>query len=85
MRNALHPRPWLTSKSSAHTKSMLLASLPADLAVQLCVQTTQDPQVAEPLNWTKQWYPVHSTMDLDPAKPHAVNLLGEHMFCIPVV
>ena len=27
-------------------------------------------------NWTKQWYPIASEMDLDPTKPHALMLLG---------
>ncbi len=27
-------------------------------------------------NWTKQWYPIASEVDLDPSKPHALMLLG---------
>ena len=27
-------------------------------------------------NWTKQWYPLASEIDLDPSKPHSLMLLG---------
>ena len=30
----------------------------------------------EVLDWNKQWYPVHASKDLDPAKPHSITLLG---------
>ena len=30
----------------------------------------------ETLDWSKQWYPVHATQDLDPTRPHAIKLLG---------
>ena len=44
---------------------------------KVCMQDLHQTPAAEPLNWTKQWYPVHAAIDLDPAKPHAINLLGK--------
>lgn len=67
---------WTRRLNKAHTHGITKVTATSTLEQ---TQTTQNPQVAEPLNWTKQWYPVHSTMDLDPAKPHAVNLLGKEL------
>ncbi|CAL8469852.1 g9394 [Coccomyxa elongata] len=33
----------------------------------------------ETFNWTKQWYPIASEMDLDPSKPHSLMLLGKQI------
>ena len=38
----------------------------------------QQPAQAQ-LNWAKQWYPLASTYDLDPERPHAAMLLGKGM------
>ena len=32
----------------------------------------------KPFSWTKQWYPIAAVKDLDPKRPHAEMLLGEH-------
>lgn len=36
----------------------------------------QEPAQAQ-FDWAKQWYPLASTYDLDPERPHAAMLLGE--------
>lgn len=35
-----------------------------------------DQEDSGTFNWTKQWYPVASDIDMDPTKPHAIMLLG---------
>ena len=39
----------------------------------------QDPVEEAKLNWTKQWYPMIGTADLDPAIPHPIMLLGKRL------
>ena len=36
-------------------------------------------------NWTKQWYPIASEIDMDPAKPHSLMLLGMPALLYPLM
>ncbi|KAL3146814.1 hypothetical protein ABBQ38_014791 [Trebouxia sp. C0009 RCD-2024] len=56
-----------------------LAFVPKATSTLEQTQELGQSAAVEPLNWTKQWYPVHAVVDLDPARPHAVNLLGKEL------
>jgi hypothetical protein len=37
------------------------------------------PAKVEPYDWARQWYPVAYIADLDPGRPHSVELLGQRL------
>ena len=48
---------------------------------RLCLILQARDQQQAHFNWTKQWYPIASDIDLDPSKPHAMMLLGAPCGC----
>lgn len=45
------------------------------------VEVSSEPSTSrvEPYNWARQWYPVAHIADLEPGRPHPLELLGQRL------
>ena len=53
--------------------------IPADSAKPIAQPDARSDSSADLFQWTQQWYPVAVIDDLDPKRPHAIQLLGKSL------
>lgn len=68
-----------TARSCKFGKTSATYTVNRDGATQTTPPETMPKVTPDVLDWNKQWYPVHASKDLDPAKPHSITVLGKNL------